>query len=147
LVGVEVNMVVSNCLEALALYESVFEVDRHEVTNYEQGLNEAVFSIYGVRFHLLDENPSYSLIAPKAGEVRSIWMNVLVPDIQETYKKALAAGCSEIQPITEIKEFGVSNAIFADPFGYTWLLHQIHRPVSFEERCAIYEEKMKDGSH
>lgn len=120
MVGAEINMVVSDSLQALALYESIFEVERLEVTNYERGLNEAIFTIYGMRFHLLDENLSYSLVAPKAGEVQSVWFNILVPNIQETYEKALAAGCSEIQPITEVEDFGVSNAIFSDPFGYTW---------------------------
>lgn len=146
MVGAEINMVVSDSLQALALYESIFEVERLEVTNYERGLNEAIFTIYGMRFHLLDENLSYSLVAPKAGEVKSVWFNILVPNIEETYEKALAAGCSEIQPITEVEDFGVSNAIFSDPFGYTWLIHQVYRQVSFEERCAILEERMKGGS-
>ncbi|NLW16426.1 MAG: VOC family protein [Firmicutes bacterium] len=146
MVGAEINMVVRDSLQALALYESIFEVERLEVTNYESGLNEAIFSIYGLRFHLLDENPDYSLVAPKAGEVKSFWVNFLVPDIQETYAKALAAGCQEIQPITRVEEMGVSNAIFSDPFGYIWLIHQVHCPVSFEERCEFFEKQMQGKS-
>ncbi|HRY14223.1 MAG TPA: hypothetical protein P5309_11700 [Syntrophomonadaceae bacterium] len=56
---------------------------------------------------------------------------------------ALEAGCIEIQPVTELTEFGAINAIFTDPFGYVWMLHQIVRMVSFEERTRILEEKMK----
>jgi uncharacterized glyoxalase superfamily protein PhnB len=107
-------------------------------------MNEAVFMMYGVRFHLLDENPEYQLIAPKEGEAKPMWVNVLVPDIKETFSKAIAAGCTEIQSVTELADFGVSNAIFSDTFGYVWMLHQMHREVSFEERCRILEEKMKD---
>jgi len=33
--------------------------------------------------------------------------------------------------------------VFVDPFGYMWMLHQVHREVSFEERCRIIEESMK----
>lgn len=55
--------------------------------------------------------------------------------------KGHKSGCREIQPVTEIPDFGVSNAIFADPFGYQWMLHQIHREVTFEEHIRLWEEK------
>lgn len=144
MVGIEIDMVVTNSIEALALYEGVFDTERIEVTNFAQGMNEAVFMMYGVRFHLLDENPEFHLIAPKEGEAKPMWVNVLVPDIKETFNKAMATGCTEIQPVTELADFGVSNAIFSDAYGYVWMLHQMHREVSFEERSRILEEKMKE---
>ena len=144
MVGVEIDMVVSDSVKALELYERVFEVERVEVTAYEKGLNEAVFLLYGTRFHLLDENPEYGLYAPKEDESKPIWMNVLVPDIKATFEKAIKSGFKEDQPITEIKEMGVSNAMCTDPFGYVWMLTQIHREVSFEERTKIWDEKLKN---
>jgi len=60
-------------------------------------------------------------------------VNVLVPDIKDTYSKAIASGCKEIQSVTSLPDFGVSNVVFSDPFGYVWMLHQMHREVSFEE--------------
>ncbi|MGI6357920.1 MAG: VOC family protein [Bacillota bacterium] len=143
MVGVEIDMVVTDSLKALDLYERIFDTERVEVTNYQQGMNEAVFTMYGTRFHLLDENSEYQLLAPKPDNPQSMWANVLIPDIQETYDKAIAAGCTEIQAVTEIADFGVSNAIFSDPFGYVWMLHQLHRVVSFEERNRILQEKMQ----
>lgn len=113
------------------------------MTDYPKGTNEAVFTIYDTRFHMLDENPEYQLIAPKPGQPQSVWFNVLVPDIQAVYDKAMAAGCAEIQPVTEMPEMGAANAMFSDTFGYVWMLHQIHREVSFEERCKAMEEKQK----
>ena len=141
--GVEIDMVVTDSLKALELYEKIFEVKRIEVTDYPKGTNEAVFTIYDTRFHMLDENPEYQLIAPKPGQPQSVWYNVLVPDIQAVYDKAMAAGCTEIQPVTEMPEMGAANAMFADAFGYVWMLHQIYREVSFEERCKAMEEKQK----
>ncbi|NZA39060.1 VOC family protein [Eubacterium callanderi] len=141
--GVEIDMVVTDSLKALELYEKIFEVKRIEVTDYPKGTNEAVFTIYDTRFHMLDENPEYQLIAPKPGQPQSVWYNVLVPDIQAVYDKAIAAGCAEIQPVIEMPEMGAANAMFADAFGYVWMLHQIYREVSFEERCKAMEEKQK----
>lgn len=144
--GVEIDFVVQDSIKALELYERVFEIQRIEVTGYETGSNEAVFTMYGTRFHMLDENPAYQLIAPKPGDPKPMWLNILVPDIQETYGKAMEAGCTEIQPVTEMEAFGASNAMIADPFGYIWMLHQIHREVSFEERCRILEEQMRSNA-
>lgn len=138
--GVEIDFVVKDSLAALALYESIFEVERVEVTSLPVGQNEAVFTIYGVRFHMLDENAEFMLVAPKEGDAKTTWWNVLVPDIAAVHAKAMAAGCAEIQAVTEMAAYGVSNSMFTDPFGYVWMLHQIHRIVSFEER----EQMAKD---
>ncbi len=141
MVGVEIDMVVTDSLKALELYEKVFDIERVEVTNFPKGQNEVVFTLHGVRFHMLDENPEFQLNAPTPDAPKSIWYNILVPDISETFSKAISAGCTEVQPVAEMPDFGASNAIFMDTFGYVWMLHQIHREVSFEERIRLWEEK------
>jgi len=141
-VGVEIDFVVEDCLKALALYQSIFEVEAVEATNNETGMNEAEFSIYSARFHMLDENPAYMLIAPKPGDPKPMWVNVFVADISQTYDKAMSAGCTQIQPITENEAMGLSNAMFIDPFGYIWMLHQQHRETSFADREKIAKEQM-----
>ncbi len=141
MVGTEIDMVVTDSLRALELYEKIFDIQRVEVSNFPKGENEVIFTLYGVRFHMLDENPKFHLQAPKPNELKSIWFNILVPDIRETFSKAIGAGCMEIQPVTEIPDFGVSNAVFSDAFGYMWMLHQMHKEVSYEERTRLWEEK------
>jgi len=73
-----------------------------------------------------------------------MWLNVLVQDIKATFEKAIESGFDQVQPITEMQEMGVSNAVLTDPFGYVWMLHQIHREVSFEERTKIWDEKLRN---
>jgi len=144
LVGVEIDLVVNNSLKALELYEKIFDIERVEVTDFSQGENEVVFTLYGVRFHMLDENPKFGLKAPNMDDPKTIWFNILVPDIKEAYSKAINLGCTEVQPVTEMPDYGVSNATFNDPFGYHWMLHQIHKEVSFEERVQLWEEKREN---
>lgn len=141
--GVEIDMIVTDSLKALELYEKIFDIERIEVTDFPKGENEVVFSLYGVRFHLLDENPQFKMIAPKPGDPKPIWFNIMLPDIAETYSKAIKAGCTEVQPVTEMPDYGVSNAMFSDPFGYLWMLQQVHKAVSFEERIKLWEERKK----
>lgn len=99
-----------------------------------------------MRFHILDENPQYQLYAPKEGQAQSIWYNILVEDIRATYDKAIEHGCQPIQAVTEIPEMGISNAIFKDPFGHVWLLHELHHVVSYEDRIKYFEEHMNNQS-
>lgn len=140
--GVEFDFVVTDSLKALALYEKIFEVERIEVTDFPAGQNEAVFSIYGVRFHMLDENPEFQMVAPKPGDPKPFWFNVMVPDIGEVHQKAMDAGCTEIQPVTKMEAYGVSNSVFTDAFGYMWMLHELHEVVSFEDRVKMHEQGM-----
>lgn len=139
--GVEIDLVVKDSLAALKQYQAIFDIEVIEQTNYPTGLNEVVFTIYGTRFHLLDENPEYHLVAPTQENPQSIWFNVLVPDIHETFLKAVDSGATPIQEVTEMQEMGVSNATFLDSFNYTWMLNQIHREVSFEERDVYFKEE------
>lgn len=141
MVGTEIDLIVIDSLKALELYETIFDIERVEVTDFPKGENEVIFTLYGVRFHMLDENPEFGLKAPNPEYPQTIWFNIMVPDINETFTKAMNAGCTELQPVTELRDFGVSNAIFNDTFGYQWMLHQIHKEVSFEERLRLWEEK------
>lgn len=143
--SVEIDFVVSDCLQALALYEKIFETQRIEVTSVEKGGNEAVFTMYGARFHIFDENPAMGMVAPQEGVVGSTWMNITVADLKAVYDKAIAAGCTAILPPNHMEAFGVTNSVFKDAFGHVWMLHQVHRVVSFEERCKILEA-MRAGS-
>jgi len=59
-------------------HAKVFEIERVEVTSFPKGENEVVFKLFGVRFHMLDENPKFDLKAPNPDELKSIWFNILV---------------------------------------------------------------------
>lgn len=145
MVGVELDMVVKNSLEALALYQKIFDLEVVEATAFDLGQNEVVFTLYGTRFHMLDENPAFQLVAPKEGEGKPTWFNILVEKADVVFHKAIEGGCSEIQPVTIMEGYGMTNAMFLDPFGYVWMLTQLDRVVTFEEREKMFEEALKKG--
>lgn len=124
--GIEITMIVSNSIEALDLYKNIFDIEIIECTNLEKGLNEAIFNLYGTKFHMLDENLEYMLIAPKEDDNKSISFNVTVENIEQTFKKVLESECTVYQEIKKIDKLNISNAIFSDKFGYIWLLHEVH---------------------
>lgn len=142
--AVEIDFVVRDSLAALSLYENIFEIERIEVTDLELGTNEVVFKIFNTQFHMLDANPEYNLVAPRDDQATNVWFNVTVPDIAETYEKAMNAGCTIVQEVTKLEDYGVSNAMFRDPFGYVWMLHEVHKVVSHEERIRVWEESQEE---
>jgi uncharacterized glyoxalase superfamily protein PhnB len=142
--GVELDFCVKDCRKALKMYKSIFDVEVVEETELESGQNEAVFTIYGTRFHMLDENPSAMLGAPSEGDPKPFWFNVMVDDIQATWDKAIGQGVTAVQEITRMDAYGVSNAMFSDPFGYIWMLHEIHAIVSFDDRVEMAKSS-RDG--
>jgi len=139
--GVEIDFVAADSLAALELYEKIFEVQRIEVTGFPKGKNEAVFAIYGVRFHIFDENPEYKMVAPDPESVRSVWFNITVPDIETVHQKALCAGCREIQSIIDLPDQGLRNSVFKDPSGYLWILQQVWQEAGAEEHVQLCENK------
>lgn len=123
---IEITMVVKNSIEALEFYKNIFDIKVVECTNLEKGLNEVIFTLYGTKFHMLDENLEYMLIAPKEKDNKSISFNATVENIKETFSKASKQNCTIYQEITKIDQLNVSNAVFCDKFGYVWILHEVH---------------------
>lgn len=141
--GVEIDFVVKDSLKALTQYQAIFKdaLEVIEHTSFDTGMNEAVFNLYGVRFHLLDENHEYELFAPTEDNPNTVWFNIVVPNIQETFALALEHGATVVQDLTEMEAMGVTNAMFLDSSNYIWMLHQIHREVSFEEREQYFKDE------
>jgi len=127
--SIEIDMVVCDALQALALYEAIFgdAVVRITVTDLDVGSNEAIFTIYGTRFHLLDENQQFGLVAPNPNGTSPMpmWLNVTVPDIEKTFSTAITCGCKEVFAITYVESHNVKNAMFCDVYGHGWMLHQV----------------------
>ena len=137
--GTEIDCIVSDARKAFETYQAIFDVNCVEKTDLPLGQNEVVFTLYGTRFHLLDENLDLQMVAPDGG--MSVWFNIAVPNIEETFQKALAAGCTAIQPVVELEGMGAKTAMVSDPFGYLWQLHQILCEVSLEERLNRMQQK------
>ena len=135
--GVEVDFCVTDTLAAFEVYRTVFGAEAVEKTAFPKGQNEVVFTIFGYRFHMLDENPAFGLNAPQEGQSTSIWFNLMVEDIKAVYDKALGAGFTVVIALQNLSDYGVQNAMVKDTFGVVWMLHQIDKVVSFEDRVKL----------
>jgi PhnB protein len=120
----ELCLCLPDTLAAFETYRNVFGAKVIEKTTLDRGLNEVVFTISGIRFHILDENHEYGLFAPQEGQKGFFWLNLMVENIKEVFDKAEAAGFTPIMPIQEMAEHGLKTSMQKDPWGYVWQLHQ-----------------------
>ena len=121
---VEINMVVNDARESADYYASLFGATILSKTDLEKELNEIIMEIGGVDIRVLNENKDYGLIAPTSESVSSMWINLIVDDINATCAKAVELDCNMISPITEFPEANAINAVFSDKYNHTWVINQ-----------------------
>jgi PhnB protein len=132
----EIDMVVPKALAAFALYQHVFGA-----TVLEKSTDEVICMLQGTRFHLFDENPVVGWQAPSKDTSQSSWFNVITDDAEALFARGTEANFETIVPLRAEEALGVKNAVVRDPFGYSWVIEQILRKISFEERCKILAER------
>ena len=142
ILGAEVNFIVKDSIKALNLYKKIFEnsLEVIEESDFGIGSSEVIFTIHSMRFHMLDENENYNMVAPTGGHINTIWYNVSVRDIKQTHANAIKNLCKELQEVTKMDKMGISNSMFIDTFGYVWLLHEVHEVKTYEERIQALKE-------
>ena len=140
---IEVDLVVEDAIAAYDLYEEVFNTVKVNGTNYKKGdgLNEVIFLLEGVQFHLLDASSGFGFLTPVQGETRPIWINLILDDAKSVYQRAIQKGFNVIFPLTDMPEFGLFNGVIEDPFGHRWVLEELYREISFEERTSLLAKK------
>jgi uncharacterized glyoxalase superfamily protein PhnB len=123
--NVEIDFVLPDALEAFEVYSKVFGAEAVEKTSLDKGQNEVVFTVFGTRFHMLDENPEAYLVAPKEGQGGFVWFNLTVDNIKEVFDRAEAAGFAAVLPIQELEGRQLKTSMQKDPWGYIWQLHEV----------------------
>jgi PhnB protein len=76
-------------------------------------------------FWVEDESPAFGNFSPETVGGATVRMLLVVDDPESVCQRALAAGASEINPVTE--EHGWLLGRIDDPFGHRW---EIGRPIA-----------------
>ena len=109
---------------AVEFYKSAFgalEVYRIEDPS---GAIVARLSVQDAEFWVSDESPEHGNFSPQSLGGGTVRMILTVPDPDEVFKRAIAAGAREIVAVEEA--YGWRLGRVEDPFGHHW---EIGRPV------------------
>lgn len=137
--GLAIAYVVQEVASCLETYAGIFPV---EIQSQAADHSEAVFTLFNTRFQLFAENEAEGLLGLGEGEGLPFWFNLVVPDLQAVWEKAMTLDAQTIQAPIHMEQMGITNAMFADLEGYVWMLHEIHEVVSFEDRVDYFEQAM-----
>ncbi len=92
---------------------------------------------------LVDENPAYGIVGPKALGGTPVTLHLNVPDADKAAARAVAAGATLLMPVAD-QFWGDRYGIIVDPFGHRWALATPNRALSLDEIKAAAEAAMPD---
>ncbi len=120
----EINMIAKSAKEAGEYYKSLFGATLISSTNLQEEMNETIIKIGGVEIRILNENKDYGLVAPTGETINTMWINLIVDDINEIFDKISELNCTVISPITQFKEMNAVNGVLKDKYNYIWVINQ-----------------------
>jgi PhnB protein len=81
---------------------------------------------------LADEFPELEFFSPEHLNGTSVSVHILVPDVDTTIEKAVAAGATLQRPVKD-EFYGHRTGTIIDPFGHRWLIGTVIEDLSTEE--------------
>lgn len=140
-------LVVRGGARALDYYSKAFGAqERFRMDGPNGTIGHAEIQIGDSIVMLADENPAFNASAPEKGKAPPVQLMIYVEDVDATFKRAIEAGATEVQPVKD-QFYGDRSGTITDPFGHCWTLATHVEDVAPEEmarRAAEYtKEKAK----
>ena len=109
---------------ALEFYKSAFGATEVFLLDGDDKGIVARLSVDGAEFWMSDESPEHRNFSPDSLGGGSVRMILMVADPDAVFAQAVAAGASEVNPVSEGHGWRVGRVV--DPFGHHW---EIGRPL------------------
>jgi PhnB protein len=109
---------------AIEFYKKAFDaIELRRWSNDDGSVHVAELTIDGALFHLHEEVSRISEMSPETLKVTSIAIGLFVSDPHAVMAKAVAAGGTELDPVTDY-DYQYRQGCLADPFGHHWLIEK-----------------------
>jgi uncharacterized glyoxalase superfamily protein PhnB len=115
------GLVVKNARKAIEFYKNALGAKELFVMPGPDGKSvmHAELQIGDSKFYLGDENPEWGAISPQTLGGSAVSLNVYTEDCDAMFKRAVAAGATVKQPLTNMF-WGDRYGKITDPFGHNW---------------------------
>lgn len=126
-------LIISGAARAIDFYKKVFgATERMRIPTPDGKVGHAEIEIGGSVIMLADECPERGAKSPQTIGGTAVSIHVYVPNSDEVYTKAVAAGATQLQPVKN-QFYGDRSGGFTDPFGHSWHVSTHIEDVSPEE--------------
>jgi len=127
-------LIIDGAAEAIDFYSSVLGAsqrgDRMQTPDGKVGHAELVLGDSLIM--LADESPDWGALGPRTVGGTPVTLHVYVEKVDDVFAKALAAGATEVQPVTD-QFYGDRSGQFEDPWGHRWNVATHVEDVPLEE--------------
>ena len=89
------------------------------IRNDDNSIHVAELQIGGAVFHVHETMHWFNALEPLSAKGVTAVIGLFVDDVKEVFNRALAAGATQISPVTD-HDYGYRQGIFKDPFGHYW---------------------------
>jgi len=114
-------LTVQNAAAAVDFYRAAFDAAEQARFTAPTGHVVAELAIDGLRFFVVDENPSAFNMSPRSLAGTTVRINLIVDDPDAAAAQAVRAGATEIFPVAD-QPYGLRQGRVADPDGHHWLI-------------------------
>ena len=136
-------LVVQGASAAIDYYKKVFgATERMRMPAPGGMIGHAEIQVGGSVIMLADEFPQMGFRGPKSVGGTPVSLMLYVPNVDEVFKRALAAGAKELRPVAH-QFYGDRMGTLEDPFGHVWSIGTHVENVSPDEMRRRSEEMMK----
>jgi PhnB protein len=114
-------LIVDGAAAAIDFYSAVLGAaqrgDRMETPDGKVG--HAELTVGDSLIMLADEAPDWGAVGPRTVGGTPVTIHLYVEDVDDVFGKAVAAGATEVQPVTD-QFYGDRSGTFEDPWGHKW---------------------------
>jgi uncharacterized glyoxalase superfamily protein PhnB len=136
------HLIVAGAADAIKFYERAFGAkEMHKLEGPDGKLMHACLSINGSSVMLVDENPQWKALGPKALGGTPVTIHLMVDDVDKVADQAIAAGAKVIMPVAD-QFWGDRYGIVEDPFGHHWSIATAVRELSEAELKEAAQKAM-----
>jgi len=127
------HLVCAGAPEAIDFYKRAFNaIEEGRMPGPDGKLMHAAVKIGDSTLMLVDENPQWGLLGPKALKGSPVAVHLYVPDVDATVAQAVAAGAKVTMPVADMF-WGDRYGQLEDPFGHRWSVATHTRELTSEE--------------
>lgn len=139
------HLICAGAAEAIEFYKNAFgAVELSRLPGPNGKLMHAMLRIGDSMLMLVDENPQWGVLGPKALGGSPMFIHLYVEDADATARQAEAAGAKLTMPVTDMF-WGDRYGQLEDPFGHRWSVATHTRDLS-EQQMKSEMKRMMDQS-
>lgn len=139
-------LIIKGASQAIDFYKRAFgATEDMRMASPDGKVGHAELSVGDSKIMLADEHPEMGHRSPQSIGGTGVSMMLYLEKVDEVFKRAIAAGAKELQPVKD-QFYGDRSGTLQDPFGHVWTVATHVEDVPPDEMRRRAEDFMKKSA-